>query len=119
MINKTAEQTSDGFFTIDTEWAHENQVDIAILLTSFKNKSGDKVREIVLTVRSGHRIDEKEAERLFNDVKKDIEASEELELTPWNGGQELGKWRYAWTHGRDDGGRKVVRPIVEQAVRRW
>jgi len=119
MIEKTAEQTADAFFTIDTEWAHENQVDIAILLTSYKNEKGEKAREIVLTVRAGHRIDEKEAERLFHDVKRDIEASQELDLTPWNGGQELGKWRYAWTHNRDDGGRKVVRPIVEQAVRHW
>ena len=93
----------DDFFDIEASWAHYNQVDIAILLTSYKDKEGNKQREIILTVKHGHRITEKEAERLFNDVKRDIEASDELKLSPWNGGQELGKWRYAWTHSREDG----------------
>jgi exopolyphosphatase len=88
---------------VEHSWAHYNQVDIAILLTSFKDAKGNKQREIILTVRDGHRIDKAEAERLFHDVKRDVEASDELELSPWNGGQDVGKWKYAWTHSRDDG----------------
>ena len=93
----------DEFFEIEASWAHYNQVDIAILLTSYKDKDDNKVREIILTVKHGHRITEQEAERLFNDVKRDIEAGDELKLSPWNGGQDLGKWKYAWTHSRGDG----------------
>lgn len=72
-----------------------------------------------MTVKSQHRIDDTEAERLFNDAKRDIEASEDLKLAPWNNGQELPRWRYAWVHERADGGRKIVRPLVEKAVQHW
>jgi len=119
MINRTEEQSAEAFFAIEAAWAEGNHVDIAVILTSYKDEKGDKQREIVLTVRSGHRIDEKEAQRLFTDVKRDIEASDELKLRPWDVKQDLGKWRYAWVHNRDDGGRKVVRPLVEKAVKHW
>ncbi|CAD6581269.1 MAG: hypothetical protein CYPHOPRED_001536 [Cyphobasidiales sp. Tagirdzhanova-0007] len=75
MIKRTPNDTLEAFFEIDNDWAHQNKVDIAILLTSFKDSEKVKHREIILTVRAGHRIDEAEAERLFNDVKRDIEAS--------------------------------------------
>ena len=119
MIKRTPNDTLEAFFEIDNDWAHQNKVDIAILLTSFKDSEKVKHREIILTVRAGHRIDEAEAERLFNDVKRDIEASRELILEPWYNGRNMGRWRCAWTHHREDGGRKIVRPIVEKAVRHW
>ena len=119
MIQGTPNETLEAFFDIDNDWAHQNKVDIAVLLTSFKDENKVKHREIILTVRAGHRINEAEAERLFHDVKKDIEASSELKLKPWSQGRDMGKWRYAWTHNREDGGRKIVRPLVEKAVQHW
>jgi exopolyphosphatase len=119
LIEKTPNKTIENFWEIEDDWAHHNQVDIAIMLTSYKNEEGEKRREIIMTVKSHHRIDANEAERLFNDAKRDIEASEDLKLTPWNNGQELPQWRYAWTHNREDGGRKIVRPLVEKAVQHW
>lgn len=119
MIEKTDNQTVSAFFDVDSAWAHENKVDIAILLTGFKDANGTKQREIILTVRDGHRIDEKEADRLFRDVSRELRESSELSLKPWNGGTNLGRWRAAWSNSREDGGRKVVRPLVEKAVRHW
>ncbi|RSH89547.1 hypothetical protein EHS25_002098 [Saitozyma podzolica] len=119
MISQTANQTAAAFFEVDNAWAHDNKVDIAILLTNYKDAQGNKQREIIMTVRADHRIDEAEAERLFTDVKREIEEAKELQLTPWNDGQDLGRWRAAWTHSRADGGRKVVRPLVEKAVQHW
>lgn len=72
-----------------------------------------------MTVKSQHRIDDAEADRLFNDAKRDIEASEDLKLHAWNDGQQLPERRFAWVHERADGGRKVVRPLVEKAVQHW
>jgi exopolyphosphatase len=76
-----------------------------------------------MTVRGHHRINEAEAQRLFTDVKRDMEASDELKLRPWkdSNGEDVdfGRWKYAWTHDRADGGRKIVRPLVEKAVEHW
>ena len=119
MIAKTEDRSVSSFFDVDTAWARQNKVDIAVLLTGFKDEAGNKQREIILTVRADHRIDEAEAERLFNDVKRTLESSDLLDLTPWNYGQDLGKWRAAWSHSRADGGRKIVRPLVEKAVQKW
>ena len=119
MIAKTEDRSVSSFFDVDTAWAQQNKVDIAVLLTGFKDEVGNKQREIILTVRADHRIDEAEAERLFNDVKRTLESSDLLDLTPWNYGQDLGKWRAAWSHSRADGGRKIVRPLVEKAVQKW
>lgn len=119
MIERTHNKTSEAFFEIEGAWAKINHVDIAVILTSYKDENGEKQREIILSVRSGHRINVAQAERLFNDVKRDIEASDQLKLRPWNGQQDLGRWKYAWVHNREDGGRKVVRPVVEKAVKHW
>lgn len=119
LIDKTPNKTVENFFEIENDWARYNKVDIAVLLTSYKDENKNKRRDVILTVRSEHRIDSAEAERLFTDAKRELEASEDLVLEPWGGGQDLGRWRAAWVHSREDGGRKIVRPLVEKAVKHW
>ncbi|KAN0061557.1 hypothetical protein ACQY0O_006404 [Thecaphora frezii] len=78
-----------------------------------------KVREIVLVVRHDRRINNKQADSLFEAVKKAIEENEGLDVKPWHRIDELNGRQMAWKHYREDAGRKVVRPIVEDAVRAW
>lgn len=64
------------------------------------------------------RIDQRQADSLFRIVKKAIEESDALDLVPWNRNDELSPRQIVWTD-RSAASRKVVRPIVEAAVRGW
>lgn len=91
-----------------------------------------KERQIVLIVREHSTLDEKSAVELYEQIVEAIESySEVLEgLKKWDGdghddngheGDRLGKQykRMVWTHESPNGGRKLIRPIVDDAVRNW
>ncbi|KAF2025826.1 DHH phosphoesterase [Setomelanomma holmii] len=84
-----------------------------------KDGSKEKIREIVLTVRDDVRIDQDQADSLFKTVKDALENnSEGIELTPWHRADELSNRQMVWTH-KSNAGRKIIRPIVEDAVIGW
>jgi exopolyphosphatase len=104
-------------------WTAEAGVDISICLNKYKKhyKDGEKekIREIVLTVRDDVRIDQDQADSLFKVVKEALENNKEgIELTPWHRVDELSARQMVWTH-KSDAGRKLIRPIVEDAVMGW
>lgn len=80
-----------------------------------------KERQIVLVVRHDHRLNETLADELFRIISDSIETSDVLGVQPWRGPgwEELGPRQMVWTHTVVNGGRKLIRPIVEDAVSRW
>ncbi|KAF1359497.1 DHH phosphoesterase [Lizonia empirigonia] len=79
----------------------------------------EKIREVVLTVRDDVRVDQEQADALFELVKHALEHNTEgIELKPWHRAQELSARQMVWTH-TSNAGRKVFRPIVEEAVYGW
>ena len=122
-IEKTEFQDLFDWFAIEAAWTAQTGCDIAVSLHKYKirNEHGkkQKIREIVLTVRSDVRIDQAQANDLFDTVKKAIEAELTLNVKPWHRAAELSRRQMVWTHERADAGRKVLRPIVEKAVEAW
>ena len=122
-INKTEFGELFDWFAIEAAWTASTNTDISVALNKYKvrNKKGkkQKIREIVLTVRSDVRIDQDQADSLFETVKSAIDNEPTLKAKPWHGVGELGKRQMVWTHERSDAGRKVIRPIVEKAVEAW
>ncbi|KAL5121375.1 hypothetical protein ACEQ8H_000843 [Pleosporales sp. CAS-2024a] len=111
------------WFAVHAAWTAETGVDISICLNKYKKhyKDGnkEKIREIVLTVRDDVRIDQAQADSLFKTVKEALENNNEgIELTPWHRVDELSRRQMVWTH-KSDAGRKIIRPIVEDAVMAW
>ncbi|KAH7076997.1 hypothetical protein BKA63DRAFT_511190 [Paraphoma chrysanthemicola] len=111
------------WFAVHAAWTAEAGVDISITLNKYKqhHKDGskEKIREIVLTVRDDVRIDQDQANALFKVVKEALENNAEgIELTPWHRADELSNRQMVWTH-KSDAGRKLIRPIVEDAVSGW
>ncbi|EAT77484.2 hypothetical protein SNOG_15259 [Parastagonospora nodorum SN15] len=85
----------------------------------YKDGEKEKIREIVLTVRDDVRIDQDQADSLFKTVKEALENNKEgIELTPWHRVDELSNRQMVWTH-KSGAGRKIIRPIVEDAVMGW
>ncbi|KAJ1324632.1 exopolyphosphatase [Microdochium nivale] len=115
------------WFATQAAWTAQVGADISVVLNNYKVKEKDengdkvkrKIREIVLVVRNDVRIGEEQADELFRVVKEAIEKDETLNVKPWHRVSELGRWQMAWTHERSDAGRKVIRPIVEEAVQSW
>lgn len=70
-------------------------------------------------VRSDVRVDEDQADELFRVVSKAIENEPTLKAKRWHRADELAPRQMVWTHERADAGRKVVRPIIEAAVKVW
>jgi exopolyphosphatase len=65
------------------------------------------------------RIDQDQADSLFKLVKKALENNQEgIELVPWHRADELSSRQMVWTH-KSGAGRKIIRPIVEEAVMGW
>jgi exopolyphosphatase len=65
------------------------------------------------------RIDQDQADSLFKVVKEALENNKEgIEFTPWHRADELSPRQMVWTH-KSDAGRKIIRPIVEDAVMGW
>lgn len=111
------------WFAVHAAWTAEAGVDISICLHKYKRhyKDGakEKIREVVLTVRDDVRIDQEQADSLFHVVKEALEHNHEgIELVPWHRAAELGKRQMVWTH-TSGAGRKMIRPIVEEAVMGW
>jgi exopolyphosphatase len=111
------------WFAVHAAWTAETGVDISICLNKYKKvyKDGEKekIREIVLTVRDDVRIDQEQADSLFKVVKEALENNKEgIELQPWHRADELAPRQMVWTH-KSGAGRKVIRPIVEEAVMGW
>lgn len=110
------------WFAVHAAWTASLNTDIDICLNKYKVKSKHgkkrKIREIVLTVRDDVRIDGVQADSLFKAVEAALEGEESLGLERWHRAGELGGRQMVWTH-ESGAGRKVIRPIVEEAVRRW
>ncbi|SNX82332.1 related to PPX1 - Exopolyphosphatase [Melanopsichium pennsylvanicum] len=120
-IERTKSKTLKAWFKVERRWTAEIKADVSLCLNKYKNREGKKVREIVLTVRHDHRINREQADDLFRTISEALEESFDLDTHPrmkkYHGGVQ-GR-QMVWTHGRKDAGRKVVRPIVEGAVRKW
>lgn len=84
--------------------------------TLFKKQ---KVREVCLVVRASHRLDENSATSLFNVIKETIDESPFIDAEPWHKVNELEQRQMVWVHHVPNGGRKLIRPIIEDAVRNW
>ncbi|KAF2278676.1 DHH phosphoesterase [Westerdykella ornata] len=121
-IEKTEFHELFDWFAIHAAWTAAVGVDISVCLNKYKirDESGKKkkMREIVLVVRDDVRINEDQANSLFRTVKKALEDNKELGLKPWHRANELAPRQMVWTH-ESGAGRKVIRPIVEEAVMAW
>ncbi|OAL07270.1 DHH phosphoesterase [Phaeosphaeriaceae sp. SRC1lsM3a] len=111
------------WFAVHAAWTAETGVDISICLNKYKkhykNGEKEKIREIVLTVRDDVRIDQDQADSLFKLVKEALENNKEgIDLEPWHRADELSARQMVWTH-KSGAGRKIIRPIVEDAVTGW
>jgi exopolyphosphatase len=122
-IKKTDFAELFDWFAVHAAWTAETGVDISICLNKYKikHKHGkkEKIREVVLTVRDDVRVDQEQADALFKVVKDALENNDHgIELEPWHRADELGPRQMVWTH-KSGAGRKVFRPIVEEAVYGW
>lgn len=142
-ILKTDFQELFDWFAIEAAWTAEVGVDISIVLNNYKvqvddddggggsdgvdgdgkkkkkkQKKRKRVRELTLVVRDDVRINQTQATSLFRTVKEALENNKELPLVPWHRAAELAPRQMVWTH-ESDANRKVIRPIVEEAVRNW
>lgn len=123
-INKTEFGELFDWFAVEAAWTAQVGADISIALNKYKtrdDKTGkkQKIREIVLCVRTDVRINANQADSLFETVSKAIEADESLNVKRWYRAGELGTRQMVWTHTQEEAGRKVIRPIVEAAVEAW
>lgn len=122
-IKKTEFGELFDWFAIEAAWTAQVGADISVALNKYKEKDEEgkkkKIREIVLCVRNDVRIDAKQADDLFRTVSEAIEKDKTLNVKRWHRASELGRRQMVWTHERADAGRKVVRPIIEAAVRAW
>lgn len=120
-IKKTEFEELFDWFAIHAAWTAQIGVDISICLNKYKAHSkGEtkKIREIALIVRDDVRIDQDQADSLFRVVREALESEKGLGLKPWYRADELAPRQMVWTH-ESGAGRKVIRPIVEDAVMRW
>ncbi|KDN52004.1 DHH phosphoesterase [Tilletiaria anomala UBC 951] len=123
-IERTLHQRITSWFDIESQWTNEIGADVSVALTSFKARDPDtgkkaKRRQIVLSVRSDKNIDEQQADELFEAIKKTVESHPVLEVDPWPKANQLARRQMVWEHSVAAGGRKLVRPIIEDAVGRW
>lgn len=118
------EENSHSFSFISSWWAS--------LLQRKKKPTKIKERQIVLIVRPHSTLDPTSADELYSIITEAIESySEVLEgLKRWKGdgndgngreGDLLGKKyrRMVWSHQSPNGGRKLIRPIVDDAIANW
>lgn len=123
-ISKTGFGELFHWFSIHAAWTAATGVDIDVCLNKYKIRDPStatkkrKIREIVLTVRDDVRIDQEQADSLFKAVFEALEKEESLGLKRWERADELAPRQMVWTH-ESGAGRKVIRPIVEEAVRQW
>lgn len=121
-IQKTEFEELFDWFAVHAAWTAEVHSDISLSLNKYKirDERGKKrkIREIVLTTRADVRIDEDQADDLFHTVVSAIENAKEFKVVPWHDADKLGHRQMVWQH-ESDAGRKVIRPLVEKAVRNW
>ena len=131
-IQRTLHQKVSSWFDVEAQWTDEIDADVSIALTSYKleklskDKNGDltikkkiKQRQIVLVVRNDKNISDEQADDLFQKIKKTIDEDPVLDAEPWDQAHLLKRRQMVWTHTVAAGGRKLIRPIVENAVRTW
>ncbi|KAH6681087.1 hypothetical protein F5X68DRAFT_211854 [Plectosphaerella plurivora] len=122
-IKKTEFGELFDWFAIEAAWTAQVGTDISVALNKYKTRDSKgkkiKVREIVLIVRTDVRINEEQADSLFETVVKAVEADKTLNVEPWHRAKELGRRQMVWKHYNEDAGRKVTRPIIEAAVMGW
>jgi exopolyphosphatase len=111
------------WFAIHAAWTAQANVDVSVSVNKYKkhHKDGskEKIREVVLVVRDDVRIDQDQADSLFKLVKDAIENNDEgIEFQPWHRADELAPRQMVWQH-RSDAGRKVIKPLVEEAIMGW
>ncbi|KAH7304243.1 hypothetical protein B0I35DRAFT_363484 [Stachybotrys elegans] len=111
------------WFAIEAAWTAQVGADISVALNKYKVKDGRgkkrKIREIVLVVRCDVRINEDQADSLFEVVSSAIDNDKTLNAKRWHRADELGRRQMIWVHERQDAGRKILRPIIEAAVESW
>lgn len=120
-IMKTDFQELFNWFAVQAAWTAETGVDISVILSKHKIKENGKkkkIREVTLVVRDDVRINQTQADSLFHTVKQALEANEQLDLVPWHRNSELAPRQIVWIE-KNVSSRKIVRPIVEKAVRDW
>ncbi|KAK8061206.1 DHH phosphoesterase [Apiospora hydei] len=121
--NKTEFGELFDWFAIEAAWTAQVGADISIALNKYKTRDAkgkkQKIREIVLCVRTDVRINANQADSLFETVSQAIEADKSLNVKRWHRAGELGTRQMVWTHEQEEAGRKVIRPIVEAAVEAW
>ncbi|MCO5565498.1 hypothetical protein L7F22_019171 [Adiantum nelumboides] len=109
----TDEDTDDEIQVFEEEYM---EIDQNGAKTYFKKQ---KVREVCLVVRASHRLDENSATSLFNAIKETIDESPFIDAEPWHNVDELEQRQMVWVHHVPNGGRKLIRPIIEDAVKNW
>ncbi|POS78255.1 hypothetical protein DHEL01_v203363 [Diaporthe helianthi] len=120
-IHKTDFEELFDWFAVHAAWTAEVGVDISVVLNKYKIKKHGKkrkIREVVLVVRDDVRINQTQADSLFQTAKKALENEKGLGLKPWHRVDELAPRQMVWTH-ESEAGRKIIRPIVEDAVMAW
>lgn len=119
-ITRTKGNSINSWFKVERRWTAEIHADVSLCLNKYKDEKKNKVREIVLTVRHDHRIDREQADSLFGAISAALKEAFDLKEHPKMKQKKGVKGRQmVWVHGRGDAGRKVVRPIVEKAVKAW
>lgn len=120
-IERTEFKALFDWFAVHAAWTAEISTDISVTLTKYKVRDDEgkkqKIRELVLVVRDDVRVDEDEADEIFQIVKKAIEEHPDLKAKPWYRAKELGRRQMVWT--QEGGGRKTITPIVHKAVHDW
>lgn len=111
------------WFAIHAAWTAQANVDVSICVNKFKKHykdgSKEKIREVVLVVRDDVRIDQDQANSLFALVKDAVENNDlGIDFQPWHRADELAPRQMVWQH-RSDAGRKVIKPLVEDAITGW
>ncbi|KAF3767139.1 DHH phosphoesterase [Cryphonectria parasitica EP155] len=121
-IKKTDFQELFNWFAVEAAWTAEVGVDLSVILSKYKiKKKGEKkkkIRELTLIVRDDVRINQEQADALFRTVKKALEDNNDLDLVPWHRSDELSPRQMVWVE-KSGASRKVVKPIVEEAVMNW
>lgn len=120
-IMKTDFQELFNWFAVQAAWTAETGVDISVILSKHKIEEGGKkkkIREVTLVVRDDVRINQTQADSLFDTVKKALEENKDLDLVAWHRNSELAPRQIVWIE-KNGSSRKVVRPIVEEAVKHW
>ncbi|KAJ1032483.1 hypothetical protein NDA16_000507 [Ustilago loliicola] len=118
-IKRTAEKSITDWFHVEKDWTAEIRADVSLCLNKYKNDDGNKVREITLTVRHDHRINGTQADDLFKTISEALGASFDLKKHPKMKHAHSLKRQIVWSHDDESAGRKIVRPIVEKAVKEW